>query len=254
MLLTAAKIALAPVLIAQGRRVRRIALRLPEAAGERQDVEGDGASTIRLLIVGDSATAGVGAAHQSDALAGRLAASLAGRLGPGTHRVHWHLVARTGSTTADALELLDAAWRERAGALQADVAVIGLGVNDVTGQVSVRRWLRTLEALALRLEQRHGARLVVVCGLPPMHLFPALPQPLRWYLGATARRFDQALRRWAHRRPATVVAPMPQMTDPRMMAEDGFHPGPAAYRVWADALARAIVDGGLPPRGRPAHA
>ena len=33
MMLTAAKLALAPLLIVQGRRVRRIALQLPEACG-----------------------------------------------------------------------------------------------------------------------------------------------------------------------------------------------------------------------------
>ncbi len=70
MLLTAAKLALAPVLIVQGRRVRRLALRLPEAAGARAAVAGSGARPLRLLIVGDSATAGVGVARQRDALAG----------------------------------------------------------------------------------------------------------------------------------------------------------------------------------------
>jgi hypothetical protein len=30
-------------------------------------------------------------------------------------------------------------------------------------------------------------------GLPPMHRFPALPQPLRWYIGSRARDFDRAL-------------------------------------------------------------
>ncbi len=240
MLLTAAKLALAPVLIVQGRRVRRLALRLPEAAGARAAVAGSGARPLRLLIVGDSATAGVGVARQRDALAGRLAAHLSSRLGTETHRVHWRLVARTGATTADALVLLDETARARR--LQADVAVVGLGVNDVTGQVPPARWLRTLETLVQRLEQRHGVQLTVVSGLPPMHLFPALPQPLRWFLGATARRHDRALHAWARSRPATVVAPMPALTDPALMAADGFHPGPAACNVWADALASTIVE------------
>lgn len=127
---------------------------------------------------------------------------------------------------------------------RADLAVLAVGVNDVTGQVPIRRWLQRMELLARRLEQVHGARLLVVSGLPPMHLFPALPQPLRWYLGACAKRYDRALRRWAGRRPRTIFVPLPAMSDPAMMAVDGFHPGPPAYRLWAQALASEIASAG----------
>jgi hypothetical protein len=33
----------------------------------------------------------------------------------------------------------------------------------------------------------------VLSGLPPMHRFPALPQPLRWYVGSRARDFNRVL-------------------------------------------------------------
>jgi lysophospholipase L1-like esterase len=256
MLLTAAKLALAPLLILQGRRVRRLATRLPEAAGEREGllgVGGDGGGEpLRLLIVGDSATAGVGAAHQREALAGRLAERLCERLP--ARGLHWRLVARSGVTTAEALALLEAdgagaGTRAAAAVFRADVAVLAVGVNDVTGQLPVGRWLQRMEAIAHRLEHEHGARLLVVSGLPPMHLFPALPQPLRWYLGASARRYDRALRRWAVRRPGTVFVPLPAMTDPSLMASDGFHPGPPAYSAWADALAAGIDAGGIDGAG-----
>ena len=241
MLLPAAKLALAPVLLLQGRRVRRLALRLPEAAGEREAVLGDGGAALRLLIVGDSATAGVGAAHQREALAGCLAERLTERLPAWSGGLHWRLLARSGATTADALSLLEG----ELGPFHADLAVLAVGVNDVTGQVPIRRWLQRMERLARRLEQVHGARLLVVSGLPPMHLFPALPQPLRWYLGACAKRYDRALRQWAGRRPRTIFVPLPEMRDPAMMAVDGFHPGPPAYRIWAQALASEIASAGV---------
>lgn len=237
MKLLAAKIALAPVLIAQGRRVRREALRLPEAAGPRSGAFGAGPPLTRLLLLGDSATAGVGAEHQRDALACRLAEELARTMG----RIEWQLVARSGVDTAEAVSMLDAVWAERGDALRADVVVVGLGVNDVTGQVPVARWLRRLDALVERLQGRHGARLVVLNGLPPMHRFPALPQPLRWYLGACARGHDRALRQWAAARPGLLVHGFPPIGDVAAMATDGFHPGPLAYRAWAGSLAQAIV-------------
>lgn len=241
-LLFAAMLALAPVLVWQGRRVRRIALALPEAAGPRAGRLGTQDRPLRLLIVGDSAAAGVGAAEQSEALAGRLVQALAAQPGGEGRGVSWRLVARSGVDTAAAIALLDDAWRESGQTLAAEVAVIGLGVNDVTGQVPLARWLQRMDRLAERLVRRHAVRLIVVSGLPPMHRFPLLPQPLRWYLGRRARAFDRALRAWAGRRADTVHAPMPAIADPAAMAEDGFHPGPRAYRAWGEALAATITD------------
>ena len=57
-------LALAPLLLAQGRRARRLAQSLPEAAGERSGSCGAGAAALRVLLVGDSAVAGVGVATQ----------------------------------------------------------------------------------------------------------------------------------------------------------------------------------------------
>ena len=69
------KVVLGPVLLAQGRRVRRTALRLAEAAGERSGlvVIDSSQPELKLLFVGDSTMAGVGAKHQSAALASQVA-------------------------------------------------------------------------------------------------------------------------------------------------------------------------------------
>ena len=92
---------LAPLLLWQGRRVRRVTPRLPEPAGPRAGVAGQGAP-LRLLVLGDSAAAGVGVARQRDALTGRLLAELSPR-----HTVHWRLLAHTG----EVLEVLPARLR-----------------------------------------------------------------------------------------------------------------------------------------------
>ncbi len=98
-MLLAAKFALGPVLMRQARVVRRTALRLPEAPGAREGVAGQGAAAVRLLVIGDSAAAGVGLQDQSHALAQPLAVMLAERLGTA---VSWRLLARTGVNTAQA--------------------------------------------------------------------------------------------------------------------------------------------------------
>src|SRR5882672_8740465 len=83
MLVHAARVALAPILYAQARRLRAIALVLPEPRGPRQGNEGQGELRLRVLVTGDSSAAGVGADTQDEALARPLATALARRLRAG---------------------------------------------------------------------------------------------------------------------------------------------------------------------------
>ncbi|HMS80284.1 MAG TPA: SGNH/GDSL hydrolase family protein [Burkholderiaceae bacterium] len=219
----AAALPCAPLLLWQGRRVRRDTPKLPEAEGPRDGIAGADrpGRPLRLLIVGDSSAAGVGARAQDEALAGRLVARLAPRL---ARPLAWRLVARTGATTRDALALIDAEPPDRF-----DVAGVALGVNQVTAVRPVPRWQPDVS-------RGHG----------PMHRFPALPQPRRGVMGLHARALDAALGRWCAARPSGALprathVPLPAMRDPALVASDGFHPGPGAYAIWAEALAPHVA-------------
>ncbi|MDT9000239.1 SGNH/GDSL hydrolase family protein [Paucibacter sp. APW11] len=236
-MLAVAKLLLAPLLLWQGRQVRRQALRLPEAAGPRSGMVGSGELRLRLLIVGDSSGAGVGAPTQDLALAGRLSAALAERL---QGRVHWQLLAQTGHRSADALTQLSQAELE-----PADVMITALGVNDVVSQVSPGRWTAQLAQLHELAQARAGVRWTLHSAVPPMHLFPLLPQPLRWLLGAHALRMNRALAKQVvgsrDRAMQALPAHLHGSQAVGLMAEDGFHPGPAGYQAWAEALADRIT-------------
>lgn len=230
----AAKLVLSPVLVAQALATRRRLPRLPEAEGPREGVAGDGPVALRLLIGGDSSAAGVGVATQDDALAGQTVRALAARLGGA---VAWRLVARSGLTTAQCADLLVAA----AEPWDADVAVFALGVNDVIDLVPPRRALAARERLVAHLRERAGVRHVIFMPLPPVHRFPGLPQPLRWVMGADARRHDEALARWAAARDDVSHIPIDLPLDPKVMASDGFHPGEPVYRLCGIALAEHVA-------------
>ena len=221
---------LAPLLYVQGRWVRRVALRLPEAAGPREGTAGRDGRRLRLLLVGDSSAAGVGATTQAEALAGRLVDDL-GR----DHRVEWRLVARTGATTASTIGRLRREPPDRF-----DVAVVCLGVNDVTSGVGLARWRDGQERLRALLRERFGVELVVANGLPPMGRFPLLPQPLRWYLGTGARRFTAALESDLEAEARGSFVRLDFTADTALMAPDGFHPGPSVYAEWARRVAAAV--------------
>ena len=212
--------------------MRRTVRLLQEPEGLREGDSGSG-PLMRLLLAGDSGAAGVGAPTQDEALSGHLVSGLAG-----SFRVQWKLLAFTGATTADMIDYL-----QQAPAAEFDVVVTSLGVNDVTGRHSLDEWHRQQGQLVTLLQAKFAARHVLLSGLPPMHRFPALPQPLRWYVGSRARDFDRALARFANGRPGCEFVELDYaMMDLGAMAADGFHPGPAVYRRWAMELAKRITE------------
>ena len=225
----ALKLALAPLLVAQAIATRRRAPTLPEAAGPRQGRLGEGERVLRLLIAGDSSAAGIGVAHQDQALAGHLTRALQRLAACG---VHWTLHARSGLTTQQVHALLRAEAPPAA-----DVAIVLTGVNDVIDQIPVRRAVMHRQALADWLLGERGVAHVLFAPLPPVHRFPLLPQPLRRVMGDDARRHDDALAGWAAtRRDVSHIAIELDVT-PAAMASDGFHPGEPVYRICGEALA-----------------
>src|SRR5918994_4690733 len=141
------RFSLAPVFVLQGRYVRHVTPRLPEAPGPRAGTLGTG-SELRLLVLGDSAAAGVGAPSQDEALCGRLTSELAQSFG-----VSWALIARSGATTAGTTRHL-----VRSPAARFDVAVVSVGANDVMGQRPLARWLEDVDELAGLLRTRFEVR------------------------------------------------------------------------------------------------
>ena len=237
----AAKLALFPVLIAQGRSVRASALKLPEAAGERRGVAGIGRVALRVLIVGDSSAAGVGVGTQDEAFAGQLALALAERTGAA---VGWQLVATSGHTAADAARALAGATLEKA-----DLLVTALGVNDALGQTRPAHFLQALDEIHALAVTRAQVTHTWHCGLPPLGTFPLLPQPLRWILGRDAAHLDHALARHLAGQTTRLHLPLPEAprspdkddtTPEGWMARDGFHPGLLGYRQWGRQVAEAL--------------
>ena len=216
-------IGLAPVIVPQGIWTNLRVPTLPEPPGAREGCAGDG-PPLKLLVIGDSAAAGVGVSHQDEALLGQVVSRLAGRF-----QVEFGLHAKTGYTTSDILRHLDEI-EPRA----YDVALTSLGVNDVLALTSRGTWLARQRRLRQLLREKFGVRLLVISGLPPIHSFPALPQPLRWHLGSRATEFNEA-------HADTGLVNLRFSADASMMASDGFHPGAPIYAEWAERAARIIL-------------
>lgn len=232
-----AALALLPLLVLQGRRTRRVTPRLPEAAGPDAGCAGagQGGGALRLLAIGESPVAGVGVDRHDQAITGQLAVALAARL----HRpVQWRAIGRNGATAGEALQLL----LPQVPAQPVDVVLLAFGVNDTTAFSRISRWCRNLLAWQEAIDARCRPGLLLICGVPPVGRFPALPQPLRWVMGLKASVLDAAARDLARRIPRALYVPL--ALDPLqagLMASDGYHPSEEGCRRWAQMLADASV-------------
>jgi len=231
-----ARVLLFPLLYAQAQGVRAGVEPLPEPPGPRSGFEGRGSDGLRLLVIGDSSAVGVGARHQDEALARPLAKQLVRRL---DRPVRWSLLARTGLTSAATLDFL----RDQE-VPEADVAVVVVGVNDITNQVPIAQALRRRGEIAIWLEAHTGVAEVLFPALPEMEVFPSLPQPLAWWAGQMSRRNNRAQARWAEawplRTPRVRHVAMDGVMRADQIAADGFHPGPDLYARVAEHLAEVI--------------
>jgi len=222
-------ILLAPILISQGVYTRIVTPKLPEAEGAREGLSGAG-ELLKLLIIGDSAAAGVGVESQHQALSGQLVSKLSSHCS-----LNWRLEAETGSKTADIIERL-----ELLDEFKVDIVIVSLGVNDVTGNVKLKTWLSLQEQLRSILVSKFEAKVILLSPIPPMGRFPSLPQPLRWYLGRKSEAFNSGLLQQSNQFSELEYMDISFPFEDGYIAEDGFHPSDMAYDLWSDLVVKEI--------------
>lgn len=224
---------------AQGRRLRRDVPRLPDAAPPWHG-RIEGPNPIRLIVMGDSTAAGVGAATQDEALPGHLGRELAARTGRG---VHWRA---TGENGADAHEFI-VGYLDDALAEPWDLAFVSLGANDALGLRSRRAFARDIRTIIERITAASPQVHILVSSLPAFPRFTLLPQPLKWNLALHARNLEAGAREVVADYPHVHMSPPPPPYTPGFFATDDFHPSAQGYRDWARfAIDDAVRSSALP--------
>jgi len=230
---------LAPILLVQSRRLRRDTPRLPDAAPPWNGTVAGATPPLRLLVLGDSTAAGVGADTQDQALPGHLARDLAGRTG---RAVHWRAVGENGADSREVMErYLDDATSD-----SCDVVFVSVGANDALGIRSRGAFARDIRRLLARLRAASPDAVILVSSLPAFFRFELLPQPLKWSLYLHSTSLEVAARRIVAELDGVHMSPPPPPYTDGFFASDLFHPSEQGYRDWArfaldDALATGVL-------------
>ncbi len=206
---------------------------------------------LRLAVLGDSTTAGVGVERAEDALPHLLARHIADAEARAVHVVSYGWA---GARVADlvraqlprALEPLRATETDPF-LPQADVVAIVIGANDATHNTPPGRFRADLRTTLDGIRAAAPRARVVLAGIPAFR--GALPkiQPLIFLADQYARLLRPISRSEAMRAGA-AYADLASDVPPRLrgrtdvLSSDQFHPSVVGYSAWAEVIAEALSD------------
>jgi lysophospholipase L1-like esterase len=223
----------APLLYLQGRYVRRKVGLLPDAAGEKNGVAGKGEPGTRLLVIGESTVAGLGARTHETALAGQFAKHLGAKI---DRSVQWNAIGKNGVTAARTIkELLPLIEGEGF-----DYILIGLGGNDVLKLSSPVKWRKSMLRLISLLRENSPDATIFITNVAAVHLSPALPQPIRGILWQLSRLHNANIVEFVKSLKNVFYYPQPTSV-PDDFFSDGIHPSEAGYAVWSKDMVDTML-------------
>ena len=220
----------APLLYLQGQVTRWKVGLLPEAEGPT-GVSGEGDGEAKLLVLGESTVAGLGARTHELALGGRFAEGLSKRIG---RTVHWTVVGKNGVTARRTIDELLPLVPD----ITFDHILLGIGGNDVMKLSSPKKWRRDMLELLGRLRERNPDAVVFISNCPMIIYSPAIPQPIKALLWELSKMHNANILEFTAGMEGVHYYPQPPDVELDGFFADGIHPSEQGYRDWAEAMLR----------------
>jgi lysophospholipase L1-like esterase len=192
---------------------------------------------LKIALLGDSSAAGYGVERVEETPGALLASWAAERA---DRRVYLRAFARVGARSSDLAGQLDRALPTRP-----DVAVILIGVNDVTHRVRPAASVGDLAEAVRRLKEAEVAVLVGTC--PDLGTVKPIPPPLKQVARAWSRRLAAAqtipVLEGGGRTVSlgSILGPDFAAAPAILFGPDRFHPSAAGYRSLAAVLLPSML-------------
>lgn len=148
------------------------------------------------------------------------------------------IACKTGDSTAKVIRAIEQLETEHF-----DVVISSVGVNDVTKLMPADIWIQKQKKLYAMIQQKFSPELVIAAGVPPMNMFPALPNPLAWLFGQYAKKMNQQLAKFVASQDSMqwIEYDIEKYRAMNLeMAADGFHPSKEVYTLWGQEVASKI--------------
>ena len=216
---------LLPLLLSCGQSVsERVLWKGEETKGEEEMEK----VPVVYVALGDSTGAGVGARRGGGYVA-RLFERIE-RARPGSRLVN---LCMSGATTGDVLR----SQVGRVGESRPTLVTLGIGINDVTRQVSPEQFAENYESIIKRIREQTDAP-VVLSNVPDVSHAPAVPAFVREEARRRIRLFNERVLDIATRHRLLLVDTFEESAavipkHPEFFSPDGFHPSDEGYEFWA---------------------
>ena len=220
-----------PLLLLQGRYTRRKVGLLPDAAGEKMGIAGSGYASVKLLVIGESTVAGLGARTHEQGLAGRFAEQLSARIGK---PVQWTVVGKNGVTAKRTIDELIPITPD----VKFDYILVGLGGNDVMKLSSPRKWRRDMTRLLGILREKNPEATIFISNCPMIKYSPAIPHPIKFLLWELSKLHDANIKEFTAGADRVFYYHQPADVTVEGFFADGIHPSEQGYADWSAAMMR----------------
>ena len=221
---------LLPVLLFQGWKLRKNIIQLPEATGDRRVSIGKG-NNLRLIFLGDSSACGVGVSHLDQALSGKLLNILSQK-----YSCVWQVFGRSKLMTSELTTLISKEEKRKF-----DIAIVCIGMNDITDGKSVETWMRDILKLRTIIIKKYDISEIIFSGIPPIRKLTQVPHPLLHILCLKAYIFEKALQEFCENNEECCFIDIDLPVSSQTMAIDGFHPNEVFYSAWAERISKSIL-------------
>lgn len=223
----------APFLYLQGQYVRRKIGRLPDAAGETIGKFSATDDSVKLLIIGESTAAGVGARTHETALAGQFARFLSRKIGKS---VEWRVIGKSGITVKETISELVPKIPDE----QFDYILVALCGNEVLKLHSPRVFRRDMKRFLGIVREKNPDAVVFITNAPAIRLSPVLPQPIKFILGHLSAMHDKNIRQFTAPMEKILYFPQPTEVIEDFFA-DGIHPSEKGYTLWSERMIETLL-------------
>ena len=241
-----AAIPLLPLMIYQGKRIRKSVPKLPEAKEPQGiakiNVEEE---NLQVIFLGESTVAGVGAKTHQEGVAGSFAREMSTSL---SRNVEWKVFARSGYNAHRVIKKLLPKMKGS----EAHLIVIGLGGNDAFEFNPPWRWQKSIDQLIQRLKVAYPKAPIVFMNMPPIKEFPAFTRVIKFVIGNLVEIHGQFLRKEVEKHENVFyndevltlkdwISILPKGMKKSDFFSDGVHPSTITYQIWGREMAKFIL-------------
>ena len=187
----------------------------------------------KLLVIGESTAAGVGARTHETALAGQFSRFLSRKIDAS---VEWQVIGKSGITVAETVrELVPQIPNEKF-----DYVLVALCGNEVLSLRSPRQFRRDMLQLLEILRAKAPDATFFITNAPAIRLSPVLPHPIKFILGHLSALHDKNIREFTAPMNKILYFPQPSEVVEDFFA-DGIHPSEKGYALWSERMIETLL-------------